>query len=694
MTGSRAQGYAWGRTISRERRRLAGNRITSRRDAGAPRFALLSMLILAAAFLLIPRLGSAQYQLSARAEPSRVSAGETVVYSVVITYGQQPPPSPIPPIFKPEWGFSSPEFAGTASSKQIIWNQATQANQVTETVEYNWHFSVSKDGTYQIPPVWITMGGRRFESNPVTLTVSKAPTVANVPAELQGLVVPPRVPRNPQLQNAINGGIFIYPYLEKRTFYEGEQIVLSYFLTVDPPILEKAGLNPSSRMQFTEIAPPELKQFLKDEIFPIPRQQFNFREQELGGHKYMAASLYQVAITPTKTGKLAIDPFRIAIAIPSRSRSNRMPSLFDDPFSDMDGFPFGVTNMIQVIALSPQLELDIKPLPKQGRPADFTGAVGDYSVQTSIDKQQAVADEEIVNLSVKIEGHGDAGSLSKPPLPKMDGLKVLEEPKSSVQKRTENDHLISTKTFDYILRPEKPGDLVIPPVSLSVFSPEHEQYVTVQSQPLTVHVTPSTNKQVAVVVPPSATPSGAGASPAGNQEKPREIAHDIRYIHDTRLNPIEPGALTGEGPLFLLLMIGPPVLVVTGYYAGRRRRAMQLNRGYYREIFAGSVARKHLRKTTKLARAGNSGMFYDELSRAIRGYFGDKFHVNPAGLTIEQIVRELETHGAEPEITATATRLLEQCDQARYSPVQPTAEVMNSALTDAASLIDQVEKLK
>jgi hypothetical protein len=642
--------------------------------------------IAAIALLLPAATGFAQaYGLQARVEPAQARIGDTIVYVVSVQYDRQVPPQPLPPKFDPAWGFTDPRFVGTTAMTQM------NNNQVIHQVEYRFTFQATKEGTFAIPPTGFEAGGNQYRSNPVTLTVSKVDMSAVVPAELEGRVVPPQVPGGAKLQDALNGVVFVLPTYDSLNVYAGQQTLLSYHLCIDQAGLRKAGLGGES-LEADQVSVPDLQQFLKDEVYPIPKK-LDFKEREIGSKRYAIAPLYQVAVTPTKTGRLAIDPFQISLWFPARGARNiRDPFLGADPFNDpfFDMSPFG--RRVQVVAQSPRLELNVRPLPTDGKPQDFSGAVGEFTISASLDKPKATAREDVVLLQVKIEGNGDAASLSKPALPNVAGLSLLEEPKTTTDRRKENDQLISSKTFDYALRPMAPGQIQIPPITYTVFNPQSAQYNVIQTQPLSLEVAPSANPTALVA------PGTGGLQQAGGTDTPREERRtehdDLNYIHVGALQAVQPGVLTGQGPLFVAMLAAPPLLLLVAYGIGRRRLAYRTNRGYYREVLAGNVARKHLKQAAKLLKKEDALGYFAELARAVRGYFGDKFHIDPSGLTIEQIEAEMMAREISDADMGTTRRLLEQADLVRYAPVKPDAAEMHRAYDEAAELIGRMERVR
>jgi hypothetical protein len=97
---------------------------------------------------------------------------------------------------------------------------------------------------------------------------------------------------------------------------------------------------------------------------------------------------------------------------------------------------------------------------------------------------------------------------------------------------------------------------------------------------------------------------------------------------------------------------------------------------------------------TKGTKGQDSKEFYGEVARAVTGYLADKMNVPAAGLTLEEIMRELERRGADQQTVDRLNRCWEECDQGRFTPLAEAPEAMENLLTEAKELIVSLEGLK
>ncbi|GAI04524.1 unnamed protein product, partial [marine sediment metagenome] len=164
----------------------------------------------------------------------------------------------------------------------------------------------------------------------------------------------------------------------------------------------------------------------------------------------------------------------------------RRRSLFDDFFDDSffrDSF-FGSTRVITVA--SGQIRVNVKPLPEEGKPSNFSGAVGKYSIQSSIDTLVTTQDQALT-LKYKISGMGNINAVK---LPELDFPKSVEvfEPKIERKINNKKNKIQGSVIYEYVLIPRRAGDITIPALSFSYFDPSQEKYRIAMSKAFNIKV--------------------------------------------------------------------------------------------------------------------------------------------------------------------------------------------------------------
>ncbi|HEX6307837.1 MAG TPA: BatD family protein [Longimicrobiales bacterium] len=136
--------------------------------------------------------------------------------------------------------------------------------------------------------------------------------------------------------------------------------------------------------------------------------------------------------------------------------------------------------------VSDSVPLIVLPMPQAGRPAAYNGAVGRLSLRASVSPARLRAGEATV-LTVELEGTGNVKALPEPRLPEIEGAEVFP-PTQDSRVDVVDDRVGGSKRFRWMLVPEQPGMLLIPPVEYDVFDPELRSYVVLRSDTLRVDV--------------------------------------------------------------------------------------------------------------------------------------------------------------------------------------------------------------
>lgn len=364
-----------------------------------------------------------------------------------------------------------------------------------------------KAGTFTIPAVPIKVDGKTIQTQPLTLQVA-APSArgfaGNVPV-LPAIPVPqsqpqppaasgmPTVQQEPPTPNE-DDLVFGDLVIPRKFAYVGEVVpveVRFYFNAEYPASL----LNRPMRLSgdgFTVMN------------FGEPQQ----RRQEINGQVYEVLT-YQTAITPAKTGPLEIGPAELdaRISLPM-SRDRQRDGLF--------GGLFGMVSESRDITIKTKpVNLEVKSLPKDGRPADFGGAIGQFSIEALADPKKAAANDPI-SLSVKISGRGNFDGMPAPTLIDADGWRTYPPAEKFTPSPSDPIGYSGQKTFEYMLMARQ-DQTKTPVAEFSYFDPTLEKYVTLKSPPIAIEAkggTAPTPTPAAVVVAapsPNATPTATPA---------------------------------------------------------------------------------------------------------------------------------------------------------------------------------------
>jgi hypothetical protein len=613
---------------------------------------------------LLGRGIAANITITAGAEPSSVAPGEEFSYTIRVqsdSLGHLPEPT-LPPLDN----FTILSGPNKSQSFQFI------NGRMSGELIYSYSLRAASAGRFTIQPATIKVDGQEVKSEAVTVTVAQTPST-NIPAPMKNENIPRPSTSNEQLRQALEGKLFLRAEVDNKTPYVGQPVVVAYTLYA------KKGL-PLVTWGVSQPL-PQFKAFLKEDLYNTER--LTFHDVKLGSEAYQAALVKKIILVPTKTGKTMVDNLNLVVGLNVQSSERRRSRRsFEDPFFDDFFFdPFG-RQAEQVTVPSSVIELNVQNLPSP-LPADFTGTVGDYTFTVKLDRNSATMDD-LVTLSLSLSGKGAVESALEPKIPSIEGFEVYET-KARVDKKITADTLGGTKNFDIVLRPQKTGEMEIPPISYTLFNPEKKEYVTLKSSPIKLTITPGTAKTPLVIAGQSPGISSSGGTIV-------EINADINYIKSGErigMKSIRPLILSGW---FLELHLLPPLLLAVAYYIRRRREALEGNMGLVRRLRARGVAGRRLKTAVAALSRGDSNLFYTELASAIRGFFGDMLNREAHGLTIDSLAELLRGCGISEENISPVRSLLEEADSVRYSPSIHTTEDMRAHYEQAFRIIQEFRK--
>jgi hypothetical protein len=502
----------------------------------------------------------------------------------------------------------------------------------------------TKPGTYPIENISVVYQNRRYVGNAVTLTVVSSGT-----------------PVSPQLeQRALDTAgnskdYFLEASIDNRNPYVSQQVTLTLKLFIavqyygSPELVE-----PTTTGFWTELLGTR---------GPY-QQRVNNRTYRVIERKY--------ALFPTATGEQTIGRATITVTVQSRQQSRRR-----DPF-DIFGM-LGAGEEVQI--RSQPLTLSVKPLPSEGRPSDFSGTVGRFTLKATPTKREVEVNQP-VSVNFLINGLGNIKSVAEPVIPDLPDFRVYKA--SSNESVTKvDDRLGGTKTIEEVFIPNRPGQLVIPAVSFSYFDPEASQYRMARTAPISLNVIRSEGYAAAPEMPYSAPDLRIGAD-----------ARDIRYIKGDPgdLGPREGLLLTS--PLYLTVNAAPVLALMVTVLMRRRREKLSGNIGYARSRRASREARRRLARARQLARVNDAEQFFGESSQALLSFIGDKLNVSPHGLTSDRIRELLDNHSADRQLVQDILTFLDHCSFARYAPASVSQADIDQSLAEAEKLMMRLEEVR
>ena len=498
---------------------------------------------------------------------------------------------------------------------------------VSSSTSYTWTLIPTKRGRLDISPLQVQVGGEIVMTQPVTVEVTSA-------AELGS-------PDDKELEP-----IFLSVDIDPNEAYRGEQVTVTWTLNTRMNI---------SGWEITTL--PNLTGFWTEELFAPNRLQL--REKVIQGRRYYTAVVRRMAIFPTQSGELEIDPLFLKIGIQLRNRRQY------DPFLD----DFSLINPSRVehkVLASPSMQIKVRSTPLEDRPPDYTGLVGRYRLSGTLD-QEEVTQDEAVTLRLIIEGEGNLKALEKPAIEFPNGLEVFE-PKLENEPAL-GDIVGGTRTVEYIIIPRETGRYSIPQIRLPFFNPTAARYEVGIAGPFTLNVLPRSDF--------------LAVSPGFSRREVALLGKDIRFLKLGKPKWLR----TGKGwytPILLFMNLATIVLLLLPIAGPHLRQMSVVFTPGIRERRAYSLAIKMIENSN-----GKPEQIYLTLTHAITLYLNYKLRRDTKEYAIQQVHGLLAENHIIEEIRTPFIKILERAAAARFAPV-PTG----SATTDKEVIKDLLAKVE
>ena len=294
-------------------------------------------------------------------------------------------------------------------------------------------------------------------------------------------------------------------------------------------------------------------------------------------------------------------------------------------------------------ATSKEISLQVRPLPANGKPNSFYGAVGQgYTLSAGADRTQVEAGEA-VTVTVTVKGPGNLKGTGDLNWPQIAGFKMYPAA-AAAGSLPSSDQVRGYKEFKTVLVPSASGIYVVPGVKWSYFNPASGQYKTLQTEPITISVSPSTKKESGFDFG-SVAHTGSGFQTLGK---------DIAYLK-TSYAP-EPSVLAR---LSVWQDVNWAALVILGlsvFFASFGRKSMARKRAY-----------THAKNLLKRAVSD------EQVAEALSGYLQQKLNIGTGSLPLRAIVTALQKSGVTPATAEAFSLLWQRLETARFAPGSPDA---------------------
>lgn len=530
----------------------------------------------------------------------------------------------------------------TSYSQSIINGKSTSEMSVT----YTYILMASKAGSYTIPAASITVDGSSYKSNSLQIKVLPPDEVA-ADSSPGGDRQPERASGSATVSER---DAFIRAIVSKSNLYEQEGFTVTFRLYTTLNVVN-----------FGKIQFPEFEGFMVEEIdLPVNKQ---LQMERYNGRNYYTADLRKTLLFPQRPGK---------ITIPSGS----LEMVFSVPSGKKVSSFFGPQEMMvdvkKALRTNP-LDIDVKPLPEP-KPVNYANAVGSFTMKPVLSKTETRANEAIT-LQLEISGTGNLKLIRNPEIPFPDNFEQYDPKVDNIVNATTNG-LTGMRRIEYMVIPRYEGTYNIPPVEFTYFDPRSGSYKKL--------TTPEYQLNIA-----KGEPGSAPATAFVNRQDVK-VEQDIRFLITGDPNYQRKDSFFVGSTGYWLWILLPLLLLITLYLIYRKQVRENANVALMRNRKANKIAFKRLKKAEQYLRGQQRENFYEELLRALWGYFSDKLSIPVARLSRDNVETELRSYGISGQLTDRFLQILDSCEFARYAPSEGDA-AMDKLYQDTLDAIGEME---
>jgi hypothetical protein len=566
---------------------------------------------------VMPGYAQGQNPITATVDRVTLSTDETLTLSVTVNTNLNNPPQPVIPSLA---GFN---VLGTSTSSQIsIINGA-----LSSMLVYNYRLQPTQPGDLVIDPVSLTVNGQTYTTPPITIQVTQG-TGATAAA-------PSAQPATPADTEFRGQDVFAEAVVSNPNPYLGEQVtytvrlyrVADAFDMFDQPYFE----------------PPAFTGFWSE---GDPAQ--NQYRGQAGGRIYNVTEL-STTLFPTKVGQLTIEPAQITI-------------------------PGGFFHAGKRLQTQP-VTLDVKPLPPYA-PAGFNGAVGQFTIDTSVDTNQSKVNEP-VTWQVTLTGYGNLKGLPEPNWPEMADWRSFQS-QATVNTQSQNGQPVGSVLYERLLVPQQPGRYTIPALEYSTFDPAAGEYRTLTTEPIPVDIAPGDGLVTQNIAP----------AINDDQRIVEQVGTDIRHLKPVPAELRFGTQAVTNSPLYWLAW-GVPLVGLVGHIVWKRRARYWQNNGH---LVRSSQARKKARQALARARKGDQNS-YGAAGQILSDYLADKLDQPVAGLTHQALAELLTARGVPADLTERIQDCLATGELGQYAPSADYPAHAENLLNEVNRVIRDLEKV-
>ncbi|WP_414855656.1 BatD family protein [Muriicola sp. Z0-33] len=534
--------------------------------------------------------------------------------------------------------FNPPDFEGfkvlMGPSQSISSSWLNGVRSYSKT--YSYTLAPTARGQFKIKQATIVIDGETYKSLPKKIEVTAA---VDKPSDQM------------TVDDIADENLHLVAEVSKSRPYLNEAISVVYKLYVSPRI------NVSN---FRPLDNPKYNNFWSQDM---PFSKYNIQNGSYQGQSYRYVILKRVVLYPQKSGKLEIEPLSLDVTL-------------DVPTNRRDFFGGRIYTQTNKTVSAGRRTINVKALPEEGRPENFSGAVGNFEFVVTTSKEDLKASESLQAM-VKVSGKGNL-KLFQLPEPNFPSALEVYEPEFDENVKTTLSGMQGEVSNNYTIVPSYKGKYPMPSIKFSYFNPDLGKYRSISSDEIMINVLDGPTDISSTVV--SAVP--------GNKQAVISSGNQFNFIKlKPNLTAIGTNYFFGSKRFYLWLSL-PLCLIPLAIVFGKRRKAIASDVAGNKLRRANKLAKKYLFKARK--ELGNKEAFYIALEKALHNYLKAKLKIETSEFSKDKIAALLSQKTVDTPTSEGFIGLLKNCEMARYSPFSDVQ--MQQDYDKASEVISYMDK--
>ncbi len=538
-----------------------------------------------------------------------------------------------------------PQVSSSFESRSI--NGRTSSSHLER---YTYTLKALRQGDVVVPAARIKLNGQEYTSGELKIRVrseqeaEKAKRIAE--------------------ENARKKSLLLRGTVSKRTVYEQEALVYTIKLYTR---LSVRGAEYVEKPSFNGFLAHQIE--TADNVRPTIEQ--------YGGIDYNTFVLAEYLLFPQHPGELEIPSVEMKFGVEEQVGGSSR---------GVFGNFYNATRVVNTVRSTSAEKIQVKALPRP-QPADFTGAVGQFSLKTTISKQRLEVNDALT-LKLTLSGTGNL-KLIKPLSPTFSPDFEVYDPKVNMTSNVSGGRMSGSIVSEILAIPRFRGSYDLESLSMSYFDPQAGKYKRLKSEAYRIEV----SGEVGHEERGRDSLQSGGDSPlrAVQQEEVKHLGEDIRFIVTDDLSLEAPGNAFFHSRGFFLYYLIPCLLTFLLFFVMRKRIKLMSDVRALQNKKANSMAKRRLRKALKEMKANNSEGFYEETMKALWAYLSHKLYIPVSELSKDNAAETLREHGVESEEVKAFMDIVDACEFARYAP-NKEAGAMGRLYADACVVIEKIDK--